>query len=75
MHEIMSIEEIQSRFDSEWVLVEDPELDEQMQVVRGRVPFHSKSRDELDEKDSELQPKSAAYLYTGAIPDNTAVVL
>ena len=75
MQEIMTLHEMQSRFEAEWVLVEDPEFDEQSQVVRGKVIFHSKSRDELDEKDQELRPKSAAYLYTGAIPENTAIAL
>ena len=75
MQEILTLQEIETRFESEWVLVEDPELDEHLQVVRGKVIFHSKSRDELDEKDGELRPKSAAYLYTGAMPENTAIVL
>jgi len=75
MHEILTLKEIESRFESEWVLVQDPEFDEQLRVVRGKVIFHSKSRDELDEKDKEFQPKSAAYLYTGAMPENTAIVL
>jgi hypothetical protein len=75
MQEIMTLQEIESRFESEWVLVEDPEFDEQFQVVRGKVIFHSKSRDELDEKDKEFQPKCAAYLYTGTMPENTAIVL
>ncbi len=75
MQEILTLQEIETRFESEWVLVEDPEFDEQLQVVRGKVIFHSKSRDELDEMDKVLQPKSAAYLYTGAMPENTAIVL
>lgn len=75
MTEVLTLQEIETRFESEWVLVEDPEFDEQLQVLRGKVIFHSKSRDELDEKDEALRPKSAAYLYTGAMPENTAIVL
>jgi hypothetical protein len=75
MDEILTLDEIKSRFDSEWVLVEDPEVDEQLRVVRGKVVCHTKNRDELDRKMIELRPRSSATLYTGKIPDNTAIVL
>jgi len=75
MDEVLSISEIKSRFDSEWVVVEDPELDEHLHVVRGRVVWHSKDRDEVYQKALELQPKHPAFLYTGRIPEDTAIVL
>ena len=75
MEEVMTLEEIQKRFDAEWVLVVDPEFDEHRQVKRGKVVFHSKSRDEIDRKDMELRPKSAAYIYTGTVPENTEFAL
>ena len=62
MNEMMTLPEIQSRFDSEWVLVADPEVDEQLRVVRGKVVFHSKSRDEFDRKLIELRLPSSATL-------------
>lgn len=71
----LTLTEIQARFDSEWVLVGDPEWDRNAQLVRGRVLFHSKSRDEIDLKDMELGPAVAAIIYTGEIPENAAVVL
>lgn len=75
MEELMTLAEIQSRFDSEWVLLADPEVDEQFRVVRGKVVFHSKSRDEFDRKLIELRLPSSATLYTGRMPANTAIVL
>lgn len=75
MDEILTLAEIEKRFDSEWVLIEDPEYDENEEIVRGRVIFHSKDRDEVYRKDRELQPRSAAYLYTGEMSDDTAIVL
>jgi hypothetical protein len=75
MDEILTTAEIQERFDSEWVLVGDPELDENLEVVRGKVIFHSKDRDEVYRKDMELRPRSAAYLFTGKMPEDTAIVL
>ncbi len=75
MDELMTRDEIEARFPSEWVLVADPQLDEQGEVVRGRVVFHSKSRDEIDRKDIELRPRSAAYLFTGRLPADAVVIL
>lgn len=73
--EVLTIEEIEARYDSEWVLVGDPEVDEDLRVLRGAVLCHSKDRDEMYRRDLELRPKSAAYLYTGEIPADAAIVL
>ena len=75
MDSTMTLSEIEARYDSEWVLVGDPELDRNSQLVRGKVLFHSKNRDEVDQKDMELRPAAAAIIYTGEIPENAAVVL
>lgn len=75
MSEILTIDEIRERFDSEWILVEDPQLDESFDVLAGRVLAHSKDRDEVYQKAVELRPKRSAFLYLGGIPDGTAVVL
>jgi hypothetical protein len=75
MGEILTLAEIEERYPSEWILVGDPEFDEHLQVVRGAVLFHSKDRDEMYRKDGELHPHSAAYLYTGKMPEGTAIIL
>ena len=75
MDEVLTREEIYSRFPAEWVLLADPEVDEHQRVVRGRVICHSKDRDEVDRKAIELRLKSSAFLYTGAMPENTAIVV
>ena len=71
----LTIEEIRSQFDSEWVLLEDPETDEALNVLRGKVVHHSKDRDEVYRKAVSLRPKRSAVVYTGEIPNDTAVVL
>ena len=71
----LTLAEIHSRFTSEWVLVGDPELDESLAVVRGKVLWHSPNRDDVYRKARELGPQHAAILYTGTLPDATAVVL
>jgi hypothetical protein len=75
MDETLTIKEIRDRFDAEWVLVEDPELDDDLNVVSGKVVWHSKDRDEVYQKALELRPKHPAFLYTGKLPAGTAVIL
>ncbi len=75
MDEVMTIDEIESQFQSEWVLVEDPQTNEALEVQSGKVRFHSKDRDEIYRKAVELRPKRFAMLYTGIIPEDTAIVL
>ena len=71
----MTISEIESSFDSEWVLVGDPETDEFHNVLRGNVLHHSKDRDEVYRKGLELSPKRVAILYLGRPPQGTAIVV
>lgn len=75
MNEVMTIEEINTQFDSEWVLLEDPETAPSLEVKAGRVLWHSKDRDEVYRKARELHPKDSAFLYTGKLPPDTAIVL
>jgi len=75
MNEIMSMVEIREKFESEWVLVEDPETTESLEVTKGKVLWHSKDRDEVYRKARELAPRSSAILYAGTIPKEGALVL
>jgi len=75
MEKEMSIEEIESQFESEWVLIEDPITDEELNVIKGTILHHSKDRDEVYRKAVTLHPKRSAVIYTGSIPEDTAVVL
>jgi hypothetical protein len=73
--EIMTLAEIEMQFDNEWILLEDPVLDERKQVAGGKLLFHSKNRDEVYQAALRLRPKHAAFLYTGPMPDNIAINL
>lgn len=75
MNELLTFAEIKTRFASEWVLIGDPKTAETLEVTQGKVLWHSKDRDEVYQKARELRPKHAAILYTGEIPEHTAVVL
>jgi hypothetical protein len=77
MDEVLTIAEMEKRFCSEWVLVEDPQTDEYLKVRSGRVRYHSKDRDDVYRRAAELRPKRCAFVYTGrlSLPENTAVLI
>ncbi len=75
MDKILTIAEVDSQFDAEWVLIGDPETSESLELRAGRVLCHSKDRDEVYRRAVELRPKRFAMHYTGKMPENTAIVL
>jgi hypothetical protein len=75
MSDVLTIAEIETRFTSEWVLVEDPQTNDALEVQSGKVLYHSKDRDEVYREAVRLRPKRFAMLYTGTLPPDTAIVL
>ena len=75
MNEVLSMAEIEAKFDSEWVLIEDPRTDEALEVYGGTVGWHGKDRDEVYRRAIEFRPKRFAIVYTGKMPQDTAIVL
>jgi hypothetical protein len=75
MNATMTYAQITEEFDSEWVLMEDPETGPDLAVQTGKVLWHSKNRDEVYRKAREMRPKHSAVLYIGKMADDVAVVL
>jgi len=75
MAEILTMAQIEAIFDSEWVLIEDPQTDDALQVLSGTVRWHAKDRDEVYRHAVEARPKRFAVIYTGKMPPGTAIVL
>ena len=75
MREIMTLAEINKRFKSEWVLLEDPELSDSLEIRGGRVLSHSKDQAEIYRKARELKPKHSAIVYAGSLSPDMVVVL
>ena len=75
MEQEMTIQDIEAQFDGEWVLVADPQTDANLHVLKGKVVCHSKDRDEVYRHMVALRLPDYAVLYTGEMPENTAVVL
>ncbi len=76
MNQVLTVDEINQQFDSEWVLLDDVQSDSANQVLSGRVVIHSKDRDEVYRKLLELpKPRRFAIFYTGKLPKDAAIVL
>ncbi|MBI5529515.1 MAG: hypothetical protein HY897_24585 [Deltaproteobacteria bacterium] len=75
MDKVLAIKEIEARYKSEWVLVEDPTTDETLEIRSGKVVCHSKDRDEVYRVAASRKPRNFAVLYTGRMPKDAAIIL
>ncbi len=75
MNGVMTLAQIEAQFKSEWILLENPRKNRLGQLAGGRVLFHSKNRDEVYRKATQLRPKRSGFYYTGKIPKGTAIIL
>lgn len=70
MDEVLTMAEIEKRFHGEWVLISEPELDKNRDVVRGTVVYHNTDRDEFDRKSLSYPGQRFAVRYVGeALPE------
>ncbi len=67
--ETITMEEIERRFDGEWVLLNPPLLDDKKQVTGGTLVSHSADRAEIDRHATALKAKHIAVLYIGEAPE------
>ena len=74
MNDVLTIDQIEARFPSEWVLIGDPQTDEYQRLLSGIVLFHSPDRDDVDRKLLELRPSRFAFRYLGAMPEDVALI-
>lgn len=75
MDNIMTVEEMRTQFESEWILVENPQTNDALEVLKGKILHHSKDRDEVYRKAVALRPKRSAIVYTGEIPEDMEIAL
>jgi hypothetical protein len=69
MDDLLTIEEIEARFAPEWVLIAEPQTDEDLQLRAGRILFHSPVQDEVC-KATEFPPGRHALRFLGTIPED-----
>ena len=70
MNEMLTLKEIERRYAPNWVLIAEPEIDDQLEVIRGKVVFHSPVRGEVWDKARELKLDGAAVRYLGDYPEH-----
>lgn len=73
--ETLTLAQIEDHYPDEWVLIENPELDDDLEIIRGRVIAHSADRAAVSRYDKHHRPKSAAYFWTGQLPEIMALNL
>ena len=74
MNEVLSRTEMEAQFDGEWVLVADPELDKNLEVLSGLVVSHGSDPEAVYEEAASRNIQRWASLYFGPIPD-TSIML
>ena len=72
--EVLSISKIREEYKDEWVLIEYEDLDDNLNVRRGKVIAHSPSKEEIYARLSETKGKNVAIEYTGKLPEDLAVM-
>jgi hypothetical protein len=75
MSDNLTTDEIRARYDSEWVLIEDPETDESHRVTGRKVRYHSHDRDDVYRKIAELDVARSAVVFAGSIPEDMEFLL
>jgi hypothetical protein len=73
--EILTIAEIRDRYPCEWVLIADPESDDEWNARRGKILAHSPEREEIDKALSAFKHiHSISIEYTGPLPADYVVI-
>ena len=75
MDETLTIAEIEARYAPDWVLIAEPQTDEDLSLRAGKVLFHSPDRDAVYRKARELRPGRFAVRHLGSWPEDMALVL
>jgi hypothetical protein len=76
MDEILTWAEIEGRFPDEWVVIDDPEVTDDLEIVRGRVVYHGADREAAEAVVQVRRLASVAVLFVGPpIPEGAVAIL
>ena len=75
MGEFLTLEEIERRYAPDWVLINNPQTDENCRVLAGEVVTTSKNSDDLYRRATELDLDNIAVRYLGTWPEDMALLL
>ena len=73
--EVMSFEEIEARFKSQWVLIVEPDISETLEIRAGKVTCHSQDRGEISRLLEDMPSGPVAVLYIGGPSENMEFLL
>ncbi|MCY6490138.1 MULTISPECIES: hypothetical protein [Leptolyngbya] len=75
MSETLTWEQMTQKFQGEWLLIVEAELDEQMGIIQGQVLAHSPNQDEIYDALALRNGRPASIEYVGEIPEDLAFIL
>ena len=67
--EVLTWEEIERRYPDQWVLIANPDLGSEDEILRGTVACHAPDREKVGRRAVELRLASGALLFTGKLWD------
>jgi hypothetical protein len=71
--DILTLEEIYQSYPNQWVLIVDPELDEDLAVIRGQVVASAPDKEGIYDQLGLRNGKSFALEYTGSTVDEVII--
>lgn len=75
MSEIVTFEEMQRRYNGQWLLIAPQEIDEELQVVKGEVLAHSHKREDIYQSLDSFEEQPLAIEYVGGVPEDIGFIL
>ncbi len=75
MGEVMTMKEIERKYDQEWVLLGDPVVNADDEIVSATLLLHDTDGDRLYEQAMVVAPKSCAVLFMGPPKDGPVLML
>lgn len=75
MSEILTLKEIEEKYDSQWVLIGDVQTNERYELLGGKVLYHGDSREEAYEKVDEFNPRFFAVRWIGEVKSESIFIL
>jgi len=74
---VLSIQDVNKKFDGEWVFLINCTADEDGNLITGEVVIHSKSRDEVFREMQKYRTVDtlSSIRYVGKLPEGVEVIL
>jgi hypothetical protein len=75
---ILSIEQMQSTYPNQWLLVANPQTDDNLDIIEGEVIAHSTDCEQIYDtiaRERQTRTGTLAIEYTGTITDDVAFIL